>query len=101
MKGTEARGPAVVMWGAAQQGKAAFTMELHAVRIGEIAMATNPFELFIDYGLQMKTRSRAQQTFLIQLACDGGWYLPTERAARGGGYSAIVASVTTSGGTPM
>lgn len=75
-----------------QQQNASFSVELHAVRIGEVAVATNPFELFIDYGLQMKARSPAQQTFLAQLACDCGGYLPTARAVRGGHYSAVVAS---------
>ena len=62
------------------------------IRLGEIAIASNPFELFTDYGLRMKARSRAEQLFIIQLACDSGKYLPTAKAARGGSYSAIVAS---------
>ena len=32
-------------------------------------MATNPFELFLDYGLRIKARSEAPQTFIVQLAC--------------------------------
>jgi hypothetical protein len=66
-------------------------MELHVIRLGEVAIATNSFELFTDYGIQMKARSKALQTFVIQLA-GPGTYLPTERAVRGGGYSAIVES---------
>jgi hypothetical protein len=62
--------------------------ELHVVRIGEVVICTNPFELFTDYGVQIKARSRAAQTFVVQLA-GGGSYLPTERAVRGGGYSAV------------
>jgi hypothetical protein len=46
------------------------------------------FELYTDYGIQMKARSPALQTFVVQLAGPGS-YLPTERAAKGGGYSAI------------
>ncbi len=68
-----------------------YVMELHVLRLGEIAIATNPFELFTDYGVQMKARSAALQTFVIQLAGPGN-YLPSERAALGGGYSAIVQS---------
>lgn len=34
-----------------------YAMELHALRIGDIAIATNPFELYLDYGVQMKARS--------------------------------------------
>jgi hypothetical protein len=68
-----------------------FTMELHALRLGDVAIATNEFELFTDYGVQIKARSTAVQTFIIQLTGSGG-YLPTERAVRGGGYSAVVQS---------
>jgi hypothetical protein len=69
-----------------------FAAEVHVVRLGDIAFATNPFELFLDYGLRIKTRSRAQQTFIVQLACGSGAYLPTAKAVRGGGYSAEIAS---------
>lgn len=68
-----------------------YQMELHVIRLGDVAVATNAFELFTEFGIQMKSRSRALQTFLIQLAGPGS-YVPTPRAARGGGYSAIVES---------
>jgi hypothetical protein len=68
-----------------------FAMELHVIRLGDVAIATNVFELFTEFGIQIKARSRAIQTFLIQLAGPGS-YLPTARAVRGGGYSAIVES---------
>ena len=66
-------------------------MELHALRLGDVAIATNHFELFTEYGVRIKARSPALQTFIIQLAGSGG-YLPTERAVRGGGYSAVIQS---------
>ncbi|MDY0098804.1 MAG: hypothetical protein RBR81_06355 [Bacteroidales bacterium] len=62
--------------------------EFHVIRLGDIAIATNPFELFSDYGLLMKSRSKAILTFIVQLSCHHSGYLPTERAVRGGGYSA-------------
>ncbi|MEO8268920.1 MAG: hypothetical protein ABI557_04310 [Aureliella sp.] len=68
-----------------------FQMELHVIRLGDIAIATNQFELFTDFGIEMKARSPALQTFVIQLAGPGG-YVPSQRAAVGGGYSAIVES---------
>ena len=71
-----------------------FLMELHALRLGDVAIATNPFELFLDYGIEMKTRSRALQTFVVQLAGADGGYLPTEKAVSGGGYSAVAESGT-------
>lgn len=65
--------------------------EIHVLRLGDVAIATNPFELFLDYGVQMKARSKAVQTFVIQLAGfpSSGSYLPTARAAAAGGYSAV------------
>ncbi|HOX58526.1 MAG TPA: hypothetical protein P5205_15805 [Candidatus Paceibacterota bacterium] len=75
------------------QGNApTFTAEVHVLRIGDIAIATNPFELFQDYGVQIKSRSKALQTFVIELTGGSGGYLPTARAVAGGGYSAIVQS---------
>ena len=68
-----------------------FSMELHVIRLGDVAIATNVFELFTEFGIQIKARSRALQTFVIQLAGSGS-YVPTARAARGGGYSAIAES---------
>lgn len=67
-------------------------IEVHVLRLGEIAVATNPFELFLDYGNRIKARSPAAQTFLVELACGCEGYLPTVRAERGGHYSAYVSS---------
>ena len=68
-----------------------FTTEVHVIRLGDVAIATNQFELYTDFGVAMKARSPALQTFVIQLA-GPGTYLPSARAARGGGYSAIAES---------
>lgn len=68
-----------------------YQMQLHAIRLGDIAIATNDFELFTDFGIQMKSRSPALQTFVIQLA-GPGTYIPSRLAQQGGGYSAIVES---------
>jgi hypothetical protein len=69
-------------------------IEMHVIRLGDAVLATNPFELFADYGMRIRCRSRALQTFLVQLA-DGsgnGYYLPTRRALNGGHYSALTKS---------
>ena len=66
--------------------------EVHVIRLGDVVTATNPFELFLDYGNQIKARSKADQTFLVQLACGGEGYLPTQKAEEGGHYSAFIAS---------
>jgi len=67
-------------------------MELHVLRLGDVAFASNRFELYMDYQHRMQARSPFEQTFIIQLAGqpgpDGGSYLCTERGAWGRGYSA-------------
>ena len=71
--------------------KPTYEMELHVVRIGEAVVCTNAFELFTDYGIRIKARSKAGQTFVVQLV-GPGTYVPTKKAVRGGHYSAIVHS---------
>ena len=64
---------------------------MHIVRLGPIAFASNPFELFIDYMHRIQRQSPFEQTFIVQLAHMGGMhagYLPTERAVANKGYSA-------------
>jgi hypothetical protein len=68
-----------------------FPVELHTIRLGDIAMSTNRFEYFLDFGVRIKSRSEAVQTFIVQLA-GNGTYLPTERAMSGGSYGAYIAS---------
>ncbi len=65
-------------------------VELHVLRIGDVAMCTNRFELYLDYGDRIKGRSKALQTFVVQLAGDAT-YLPTARAIQGGSYGAFLA----------
>jgi len=67
-----------------------YEMELHVLRLGDVALATNPFELFLDYGLRIKAQSKAVQTFVVQLAGWPGGYLPTQKALAGGGYGATI-----------
>ncbi len=76
---------------AQQKGRPMYALEMHALRLGDVAIATNPFELYLDYGIQIEARSPAEQTMLIQLATSGrehGYYVPTPRAVAAGGYSA-------------
>lgn len=66
--------------------------EVHVVRFDDVAIASNPFELFMDFANIIRARSVAKQTFLIQLSNDALGYLPTEKAEKGGHYSAYVSS---------
>jgi hypothetical protein len=67
-------------------------INVHVVRIGDIVLATNPFELYLDYGIRIKARSAATQTFVIQLSNGNYGYLPTSRSIAGGAYGAEPAS---------
>ena len=80
-----------------------YSMELHAIRLGDVAICTNPFELYTEFGVRIKARSKSLQTFIVQLACASGAYLPTSEALRGGSYSTAVYSnlVGPSGGDSL
>ncbi|MCK9266755.1 hypothetical protein M0P98_07790 [bacterium] len=67
-------------------------VEIHVLRVGETAFATNTFELYLDYGVRIRELSRATQTFLIQKACCTGTYLPSQRSIACGGYGSDPAS---------
>lgn len=68
-----------------------YPSEIHVLRIGDVAICTNQFELFTDFGIRMQARSKALQTFVVQLT-GPGTYLPTAKAMAGGGYSAVCQS---------
>ena len=71
-----------------QKTQPTLPVEVHVIRLGDMAIATNRFELYVDYGLQIKSRSAAAQTFVVQLAGPAS-YLPTRRSIAGGAYGAI------------
>ncbi len=62
--------------------------EIHLLRLGDIAIASNPFEFYLDYGVRIQSRSPAPLTLIVELSSMKLGYLPTEQAVRGGGYSA-------------
>ena len=67
------------------------TTDIHVVKLGDIAFATNRFELYLDYQHRIQARSPFEQTFIVQLVTDDngvGSYLATERGLANKGYSA-------------
>lgn len=72
-------------------GNAKYPVTIHILRLGDVAFASQPFECYLDYGMQIKMQSPAVQTFLIQLA-GNGTYLPSKRSLLGGGYGSTPAS---------
>jgi len=61
------------------------------LRLGDVAMASNPFEYYVDFGIRIKSQSPAVLTMIVQLA-GPGTYVPTKRAVAAGGYSAEITS---------
>ena len=76
-------------------------MQLHVVRLDNIVFATNPFELYLDFGDRIRARSSAEQTFMIQLCNGECGYLPSARAEELGGYGGLIINgeVDSDGGT--
>ncbi|HEX4131274.1 MAG TPA: neutral/alkaline non-lysosomal ceramidase N-terminal domain-containing protein [Pirellulales bacterium] len=62
------------------------TIVLQALRIGDVGIATSPFETFCETGLGIKQRSPWRPTFTIELANGSYGYLPTPEQHRLGGY---------------
>lgn len=59
---------------------------LQAVRIGDLGIATIPFEVFTEIGLEIKERTPFKQSFTIELANGSYGYLPTPAQHELGGY---------------
>lgn len=59
---------------------------VQAVRIGDLAICALPFEVLVEIGLELKEKSPAADTFVVELANGGYGYLPTPAQHRFGGY---------------
>ncbi|MHC4885302.1 MAG: hypothetical protein ACYTGH_09485 [Planctomycetota bacterium] len=63
-------------------------LPLHAVRLGDLVLFSQPCELFCRYGLDLRRRSPAPHTAHLGLTDGYHGYVPTPNAILGGGYSA-------------
>jgi neutral ceramidase len=59
---------------------------LQALRIGDLAIFTIPFEVFVEMGLELKAKSPFSQAFVMSLANGAYGYLPTVAQHELGGY---------------
>ncbi|NLF93520.1 MAG: hypothetical protein GX564_06495 [Oligosphaeraceae bacterium] len=77
-----------------QRCSSSLPVTVHVIRLDSLAIVTHPLALFLDYGIQIKARSKAIQTFTVQTA-DGHYrYLPTERSMAGGkNYGSVPESI--------
>ena len=57
-----------------------------ALRLGGLGLVGLPGEMFVDYGLQVKSRSPFARTMTVELADDFVGYCPTDVALEEGGY---------------
>src|SRR5690606_36084688 len=62
-------------------------LPVHAIRIGELAIVTQPCELYCQFGLDIKRRSPVSNTIVVGLTDGYGGYCPTIYGVLGGGYS--------------
>ncbi len=69
-----------------QEGPDTVDIVLQAIRIGDVGIATSPFETFTATGLEIKEKSPLQRSFMIELANGGEGYLPTPEQHEWGGY---------------
>jgi len=69
------------------KGRPADTTPVHAVRVGDFALATNPCEMYCQFGIDIKRRSPAAVTAAAQLTDGFCGYCPTIYGLMGGGYS--------------
>ena len=60
-----------------------------AARIGPLAIATNPGELFVEWGISIKKRSPFPHTFVSELTNEAIGYEPTEQAFEHEGYETL------------
>ncbi len=59
---------------------------LQVLRIGDLAIAAIPFEVFTETGLEIKDKAPFADAFTIELANSSHGYLPTPRQHELGGY---------------
>jgi len=63
------------------------SIPVHVVRVGDVALVTQPCELFCQFGIDIKRRSPAAITAICGIADGYGGYCPTVYGVMGGGYS--------------
>ena len=94
----------------AKDPKPVFKTPVNVLRIGDTVLCTNQFEYYTEYGIQLKAKSPAVQTFVAQLTNgsknfdtedpasldithnwgSAGSYLPGERGVKGNAYGGMV-----------
>ncbi len=62
-------------------------VNVNVIRFGEqVALCSNPAELFVEFGLELKAKSPARYTLFAELTNGAIGYVPTRQAFSEGGY---------------
>lgn len=86
---------------AAQIGGDTCRAEIMAMRLGDIAFAMVPGELFVEFGLQIKKQSPFSKTLIIELANDYIGYIGTAAAYDEGGYETVSSALAQGAGEQL
>lgn len=73
-------------WPRRLAGENPVPVRLSVLRVGDAALCTNPAELFVEYGLEIRGASPARVTLLSELTDGYVGYVPTRLAFSRGGY---------------
>ena len=68
------------------RGDSACPVEIAAITLDGAAIVTNPAELFVEFGIEIRERSPFETTLVSELTNGYCGYVPTERAFEHGGY---------------
>lgn len=84
----------IVLLDAKARKKPAADVEIQAIQVGPAVFISNPAELFVEFGLDLKKRSPFPFTYAVELANGCVGYVPTEEALgeHGGGYETRLTS---------
>ncbi len=69
-----------------KMGLQSCVVEIDFIKIGNIAIVTNPAELFCEFGLEVRQKSPFPATLIFELTNGYCGYVPTEEAFNRGGY---------------
>jgi hypothetical protein len=67
-------------------------VEVFALRVGDLAIVGLPGEIFCELGLEIRRRSPAPHTLVVELSNDAIGYIPTGESFGHGGYEVTVGS---------
>ena len=68
------------------------SVELQAIRVGDIAFSSMPGEMLVEIGFDLKKRSPFAKNFIVELANGCNGYIGTKKSFSEGGYEVTLSS---------